>query len=726
MALESTARAQDPETAQVLEELIRESLHFLLRATPLVAWAAIVAVIISNEAYVLRASAILALTLALVWASASLHERHLAWAVGLYLAGLTAIATALILTFPGSALLYSYMLVVLITAMLTDSTATWSMALACVILVLLIARSGHVVAPGDVALPIAFILLAALTSWLSSRRLFTALQWALSMTLESRRNAEEARKRRAEVRGVLKSLDEAYARLERANEALIYAREAAEKAYRFKSEFVANVSHELRTPLNLIVGFSEMMATAPESYGGVALPSAYRGDVMAIYSSATHLADLINDVLDLSQIEAGRLPLSKEPADLAEVIRASAAMVRGLAEAKGLRLTVDLPAGLPLLRLDRTRIRQVLLNLLTNATRYTERGWIRIRAAVEGQEVQVSIEDSGRGIAADKIARAFEAFSRLDEDEARQGSGLGLAVSKKFVELHGGMMWIESAMGRGTTVRFTLPIPDSGKEAELSLRRSAAPPRQPGAQPAILVLHDDPYALTLLRRYVEGYEFVPAATLEEAAAIIRQAPPAAIIGDAAAVEGCGRIAQQLGLSDLPLLACPLPSPRHVGALLGAADYLLKPVARDDLLAALSRLPRPPQTVLVVDDDPGFTRLVARVLGASNGEALVLEASGGQEGLAAARSRRPDVVLLDLLMPEVSGYDLLAELKRDQALAGIPVIIMSARPAEQEAVPLLGELRLARGAGFSVTQLLQLVQGLLPAVTPMAAAAPASA
>ena len=143
---------------------------------------------------------------------------------------------------------------------------------------------------------------------------------------------------------------------------------------------MANVSHELRTPLNLIVGFSETMATAEESYGGVALPNAYRGDVMAIYSSAQHLAALIDDVLDLSRIEAGSMPLTREVADLREVAREAAGMVRGLAEARGLRLELDLPGELPPLRLDRTRIRQVLLNLVTNATRFTDRGWIRVRA----------------------------------------------------------------------------------------------------------------------------------------------------------------------------------------------------------------------------------------------------------------------------------------------------------------------------------------------------------
>jgi signal transduction histidine kinase len=184
---------------------------------------------------------------------------------------------------------------------------------------------------------------------------------------------------------VLHSLDLALSRLERNNRALAFAQEAAEQAYRFKSEFVANVSHELRTPLNLIVGFSEMMTTAPESYGGKPLPSEYRGDMLAIYRSSRHLLDLINDVLDLSQIEAGRMVIHKERVILVEVIREAADIVRGLAEARRLQLIVDEPPAALVIDLDRVRTRQVLLNLLTNAMRYTEQGWVRIDTEIAGR-----------------------------------------------------------------------------------------------------------------------------------------------------------------------------------------------------------------------------------------------------------------------------------------------------------------------------------------------------
>ncbi len=496
------ARGVSPsEVAQVLDDLTRDSLRLLLPVTAALvwAWAGFVALFVERLALFAYAALLLAVGTGMI--SYRLHRWRPMLAAGVYLLGLVGVVAVVTLFLEDRSAYYLYMPVVLIAAMLTNPRITWGTALLSVAMTLAVdGRRGPW--SWEVASPIALIALTALASWLSARRLFIALAWMFSMTREAQRKAEEARQHRAELQRVLKTLDEAYVRLERANEALIFAREAAEKAYRFKAEFVANVSHELRTPLNLIVGFSEMMATAPESYGGVPLPREYRGDVMAIYRSARHLSDLINDVLDLSRIEAGRLPLAKEPTDLAEVVREATEMVRGLAEARGLRLELELPEALPLLRFDRTRIRQVLLNLLTNATRFTNRGWIRVRARLDPREVLITVEDSGRGIPPDRLAKAFEAFSQLDEEHIQEGSGLGLAVSKKFIELHGGRMWIESELGRGTTVGFSLPIPQEGLEVSVSSVRVPSWPRAPREQPVVLVPHDDPRSIPLLCRYV--------------------------------------------------------------------------------------------------------------------------------------------------------------------------------------------------------------------------------
>jgi signal transduction histidine kinase/CheY-like chemotaxis protein len=727
MASSSSLEKQDLQTAQVLKDLIQESLNVLLIGTGLVTWVWAVFVFLSVKLNFAHAFAVLALTLSTVWASYRLSKKHLRLAVGLYLGGLVISVTIIAFTFQSTALFYLYMLVVLITAMLTNPPVTWGVALGSILLVLVISRDGRVTQWVDVAVPITFILLTALTSWLGSWRLFTALSWALTMTRESQKNADEAQRHRGQVQRVLKSLDEAYARLERVNEALFLAQESARKAYRFKSEFVANVSHELRTPLNLIVGFSEMMATAPESYGGVPLPKEYRGDVTATYRSARHLSDLIDDVLDLSRIEAGRMPLIKEATDLGEVVREAAEMVRGLAEARGLRLEVEVPDDLPMLYLDRTRIRQVLLNLLTNATRYTDEGSIDVEIGLADHEAKVMVQDSGRGISPGRIARAFEAFSQLDDGQAREGSGLGLAVSKRFVEMHGGGMWIESEPGHGTTVGFSLPIPRDGRTGQVSPLTARRAPRGREGQPLVLLLHDDLRTLSLLHRYVEGYQFRLAETVGQVREIVHEAFPVAVVMDTI---WASRWAERIKLLNLPpqtpLVTCPLPSMHRLGSLLGAADYLPKPITREELEAALSRLPEAPRTVLVVDDNPHVVRLLGRMLRAIDPSLQVLEAFGGQEGLEVMRTEQPDVVLLDLVMPEVDGYALLEEMKNDEALARTRIIIVSVRGIEEETAPIRGEIRVGREEGLSLTEILQILRATLSAVTQPAATVPSNA
>ncbi len=726
MAVTLTAHNYESETNQVMQDLVRESFRSLLPITTLVMWVVTVAVLVLAEQHLPEGVGVLVLTLAVTWLSYNLQEQYLKLAVGVYLAGLTAVVTIFALTLPGMPVLYAYMLVVLVTATLTDATGLWAVAFLEDALVLVIGLGVQNVSLGDLWLPIIFLLLAAFTAWLSSRRLFTALGWTLRMTQEAQRNANDARERRAEVRSILKSLEEAYVRLERANQALIFAREAADKAYRFKAEFVANVSHELRTPLNLIVGFSEMVATAPESYKGIPLPHEYRGDVMAIYRAARHLGDLINDVLDLSQIEAGRLPISPEPADLTAVIGEAVEIVRGLAEAKGLSVEVQVPPELPILQLDRTRIRQVLLNLLTNATRFTDKGYIRVRAALDGQEVKVQVEDSGRGIAAERISRAFEAFSQLDEDRAREGTGLGLAVSRKFVELHGGAMWIKSELGQGTVVGFSLPTPCDSAAPPAVLIHDAPVPAALGHL-RVLVLHDEPHALALLHRYIGGYQFLLAEDEERALAVIDEGLPVAVIVDSSwGGDWSHIVARRSEVAALPVLTCSLPSLRRLGLALGATDFLAKPVSREDLLGALSHLGSEPHTVLVVDDDPNFARLLVRMLKASEPRLRVLEAAGAVEGLDLMRSQRPDLVLLDLLMPGLSGYEVLAQAQRDEALAGTPIILISGQTLDQETAPIVGDLSLKRPTGLTLNEILQSLQALLAAVTQPASVARASA
>ena len=716
----------DAATQQVLDDLMRESFSLLLPATALLIWGWLVVTVALSHSTRSHAYAVFGIAAISMLLAYRLQQQHLSLAIGIYLTGLL-IGVTIVASVEGPTALYLYMPVMLITAALVSYRDAWGVTFISMVLVLVIGYLRRLAWQTDIVPPLALLLLTVLISWLSSQHLFTALAWTFNMTQQAQQKADEAREHRAEVQRVLKSLDQAYVRLERTNEALIVAQEAAEKAYRFKADFVANVSHELRTPLNLIAGFSEMMATAPESYGGVLLPSEYRGDVMAIYRSARHLRDLIDDVLDLSRIEAGNMPIAREPTDLADVAREACDMVRGLIEARGLQLDLILPDALPPLDLDRTRIRQVLLNLLTNASRFTDRGFIRLLIRTEEQTVVVTVEDSGRGINRYRLERAFEAFSQLEDGQASVGSGLGLAVSKRFVELHGGRIWIESVVGHGTKVNFTLPLPQTEFQSQSGHLNVTTLLRLHAGPPLVLVLHDDPRVLPLLRRHLTGFRFQLADTLDQARRDIQDMLPDIVVMDSAWSNRWAASASDLDLpAHLSLMTCSLPGSSYLGLIPGAVDYLSKPVTREDLTNALARLPVPPHTVLIVDDDPHIVRLFERMLKADNPKLYVLAALDGKAGLEAARTQHPDMMLLDLIMPETSGYDVLQEIANDEDLKGMQIIIVSAPLVESEAARLPGDWRLVRQEGFSLTEALTLLQSSLAAVTQPPATAPASA
>lgn len=721
-----TAHASAPPSTfsrQALDDVLRDSLLIALPATVAVVWGWTAYVLLFQPQLTQTAYIALALAVATLLASYWLHSRSLHSAINLYLTGLVLIATTIMLSVGASAATLLYVPVVVAAAMLSGTLVTVAVSVLCSVLATWAGLHAGL-DPISALLPAVLIWLTALAVWLSSRRLFTVLGWALNATQQAQKSAEDARNHRAELKRVLQTLDIAYEQLERANRALIFAQEAAEQAYRFKSEFVANVSHELRTPLNLIVGFSEMMATAPESYGGVTLPREYRGDMMATYRSASHLLDLINDVLDLSQIEAGQLPLTREPTDLIEIVQEATGIVKGLADARGLKLETEMPAAPLVLGLDRTRIRQVLLNLLTNAMRYTERGWVRVRVTLQDAVVNVCVEDSGRGIDPHNLQRAFEAFSRLDEEQIRDGSGLGLAISKKFIEMHEGHISIESELGKGTRVSFTLPLPETQLMplSALHLSRSLTQPHQ---RPRALLLHDDRRTLALLRRHIDGCDFTlrTATTPKE----MQHDLPHAIITDPDWKNDHLQVLEQLQAPNHTLvITCPLPSMRRLGVLMGVDDFLPKPVTRDDLAAALARLAGAAKTALVVDDDPHIVRLIGRMLKTIDPNLHIYEAYGGSEGLEIARSQQPDVIFLDLGMPQMSGYALIDALTQDDDAPHIPIVVVSVRSIEEEATPLNGEIRIQRTGGFTLTEILQMLNIILHELTRPGAVSPASA
>ena len=632
-------------------------------------------------------------------------------------AGMLGASLAALWSRPGGVVATLLALVGLAAAMLLGSGHGFAVAAVGSLFLLLVA----VRVPGSVPLDLlgAALLLvwgSAFLAWLAARPLQTALDWAWSSYAEALQRTDELRDRQGELNRVLKSLGEAYDRLERANEELDRARRAATEARRRKSEFAANLSHEFRTPLNLVVGFSEVMARSPESYGGQTIPPAYRHDLEAIHRNARHLSDLIDDVLDLSQVEARRMGLHRETVDLAEIVDEAVAGVRGLFEAKSLGLGVDPTPGLPPVHVDRTRIRQVLINLLSNAARYTRQGSVRVAAtAREGAEVVVAVTDTGAGIDAADLTRVFDEFWRFPGAGAT-GSGLGLPISKHFIEMHGGAMWVESQPGQGTTFYFSLPVGEKTVvgatapwETWVRLRGDAATARR-----TVVVLDEEQAAGSLFDRYLDGYQVVTAGSTREARHLIdAHAPDAVVVATPAGVEEPAPWLPE-SLGGLPVVACSLRGRRATARDLGVIDYLVKPVTRERLREALARLGRECRGILVIDDDPEMVRVLSRLIRSVSRRYRVWEATDGATGLAVMRERRPDAVILDLLMPGLDGYGVLEEMHADEELRNLPVLVVSAKGLSEETV-VASNLTISRPGGLPVELLMGCLKASLDAL-----------
>ena len=598
--------------------------------------------------------------------------------------------------------------------------ATAAISIGLVIAMGVMGRGGYH-SPVQVACPAIVILLTALASWLSTRNLLLALQWALRGQAEARQKAELARDRQAELQRALKALDEASYRIRRMNYELARARDVAEEMRRLKQQFVTNVSHELRTPLALIAGFSEMMYLSPESYDAP-LPPEYLGDVREIYRSSKHLLSLIDDILDLSQIAAGKMRLSREEADLQRVIYDAVDTIRPLIEGKGLALEVEVEEQLPPLYIDPTRVRQVLLNLLNNARRFTERGKITLRARRRDSQVQVSVSDTGIGITPEDQEKIFEEFRQLDGSLARQhdGVGLGLAISKEFVEMHGGRIWVESegVPGRGSTFTFTLPLAweESGRTIPLDNQRLQPMPPQ-GPTQTVLVISEDSSVPRLLKRRLDGFQVVEVGKVDQIPDQWEELRPLAVVLNPGFMNEASQLRQlqsRLGDRDVPVILCPLGGQERLASALGVQDYLVKPITREAFLSALGRFGDRVRRVLIVDDDPRVVRLLVRMMRSAGREYEVLRAYSGRDGWVKLREERPDLVVLDLIMPEVDGYMILERMRREETLRDIPVIVVTAKGYTLEDGQRLGGrlIGIARQRGFSNEEAVSFLTSIL--------------
>ncbi len=472
------------------------------------------------------------------------------------------------------------------------------------------------------------------------------------------------------------------------------ARDDAEAANRAKSTFLANMSHELRTPLNAIIGYSEMLLEDESDCDEV-----LAADLRKILAAGKNLLGLINDVLDLSKIEAGKTDLFLETFRIHHLISGVVDTIRPLAESNRNVIAVDCPAGIGSMRADLTKLRQALLNLLSNACKFTTGGTIRLEtwrrpAGTDGRgAVFFRVQDNGIGMTPEQLGRLFQPFSQADASTTRKygGTGLGLTITRRFCQMMGGEIEVESEPGQGTTFTIRLPdrvvglSPDAPIETEPSAEHETIPADAPGG--LVLVIDDDPNVRELVRRTVEkeGFRVRYASGGEEGIAMVRRLRPDVITLDVMMPQMDGwavltAIKSDPELAEIPVIMVTIVDDRNLAYSLGASDYLTKPIHRKRLASMIARH-RPVGRALVVDDDESARRLARQVL--ESGGWSVTEACDGREGLDRVAEDPPDLIVLDLMMPELDGFGFAEELGRHEKWQTIPVLVVTARDLSAE-------------------------------------------
>ena len=478
-----------------------------------------------------------------------------------------------------------------------------------------------------------------------------------------------------------------------------YFREIQEKseelaaASQHKSQFLANMSHELRTPLNAIIGVTEMLLEDAHELK--------RDDEVEplerVLRAGRNLLALINDILDLSKIEAGKMEMHLESFPVAPLIEDVVKTIQPLAAKSGNELTVSCPSGVGAMHADQTRVRQALLNLASNANKFTERGkvTVNVRRTSEGGRdwITTAVADTGIGMTPEQVGRLFQEFMQADASTTRKygGTGLGLAISRRFCQMMGGDITVESEVGRGST--FTIRLPAEVLAAQpVPLARSAPALRAPapaGATAVVLVVDDDPTVRDMTERFLtrEGFSVVTADGGREGLRLTRELHPAAITLDVIMpdLDGWTVLAAIKGdptLADIPVILMTVMDEKNRGYSLGAADYMVKPVDRERLGAVLRGIVKAGgRRVLVVDDDDILRRGLLQGLEKEGWK--VSEAGNGRTGLAALADALPDAIVLDLMMPEMDGFEFLDELRHRAEWRDIPVVVVTAKDLTEE-------------------------------------------
>jgi signal transduction histidine kinase/CheY-like chemotaxis protein len=495
-----------------------------------------------------------------------------------------------------------------------------------------------------------------------------------------------------------------------------------EAANQHKTTFLANMSHELRTPLSAILGFSELLIDS----SGRQFPEETRQKFLEqIRSSGKHLLGLINDLLDISKIEAGQMELHLQTVSAAKLLEQVAGAVEPLLTTKRIHIQVEAEGAGQILA-DEAKLKQMVLNLVSNAIKFSpEDGLVTIRATRVANRLEIAVSDNGIGIANENLPLLFKEFQQIDSAENRklQGTGLGLALTRSFAILHGGDVRVESQPGKGSTFTIDLPVEARGHPVppstpDLGLERAGGDP----SRPLVLIVEDDPVAAGLLARQLQlaGFRTDIAPTGKDAVKKARELAPIAITLDILLPDHDGweilrRLKVDAVTAGIPVIVVSVVDNSALGTALGALDYFIKPVDAKELVKRLSefKVDTGRQTsVLVVDDEPANREWLKQVLEPAGFTVVV--AAGGREAIALATAHSPDLVILDLLMPDVSGFDVIDALRADDATCATPIMVLTAKHLnEADLRRLKGRVSaIVRRGSTGAVDLLELLQGVL--------------
>lgn len=522
--------------------------------------------------------------------------------------------------------------------------------------------------------------------------------WLWRYFQHARQLTLQAREDRMQFAQSLEDYKHASRQLALAGERATALRQAAEEAQRAKAQFVSRVSHELRAPLNIIIGLVGLMVENPALYAEELPPELHR-DLNIVHRNCRYLTNLVNDVLDLSRTEAGRMRLHPELASMADIVESTLDIVRPLADKKGLRLRADLPDDLPRVYCDPVRIRQVILNLVSNAVRFTEAGSVSVSVTVDSHRLVVRVSDTGPGIPPEDVERIFEPFYQTDQRREHTGasSGLGLSISKALIQRHGGRIWLASEFGRGTSFFFDLPLAPAqlpraraGHKIvadwvwrERAFRTDRTVRAEELVRPRWLVVDETGGLRTHLARYTDVVEFVETASVAEAAEELARYAAHGLLLNAATpgnlLDGVQQAREKI--AEVPIIGCDIAPPLQSVQEMGAQGYLVKPVTGQDLETVFEAVERPVRRVLVADDEAESVRVLAETLRARDPALEIVTAHDGDEVLTTARQHPPDVFLLDVVMPQMDGWQTLRAIRGSDALAETPVFFVSAQNPE---------------------------------------------